>query len=520
MPDLLSPTFTLLAIGLASFIFIRYVLSMLSWEARSCGRPLPPGPPSLPIVGNIFSMPKTLAWEGYRDMSLRYGPVISFQLLGQRLMILGTADAALELLEKRSANYSDRPVSPMIELIGWEWDFGFMPYGQPWRRHRRLFWQHFHPGVVSKYHPIQRDASSRFLRKLLANPARIEDHIRYTFASSVLKTVYGIEVAERGDRIVDTVEIAMEGVAAGLTPGAFLVEYLPFLRHIPEWFPGAGFQKKLTRWRDASHLMVDLPFEEAKVAMKRSDPRSSVVGTILSTAGSSEPDEELTKNVAAIAYAGGADTTISTFQTFFLAMSLHPKVQHRARAELLAAIGPDRLPELSDRDALPFIDAIIKECLRWQNAAPIGLPHRVVEDDEYNGYFIPAGTVIFPNAWAILHNPDDYPEPDSFLPERFIKDGRLNPDVRDPATIAFGFGRRICPGRYFADAALFLNIARVLHVFDIAPPLDASGRPIRVEPKMKDGFLSYPEDCRCTIKPLSAKTEALILAAGEARPET
>ncbi|KAI0826821.1 CyP450 monooxygenase [Trametes gibbosa] len=457
-------------------------------------------------------MPKRAAWEAYRDMSQVYGDVISFRLLGQRVMILGTAKAAFELLEKRSGNYSDRPVSPMIELIGWEWGFGFMPYGQQWRRHRRLFWQHFHPGVISKYHSYQREASSKFLQKLFTTPEALEDHIRYAFASSVLKSVYGIEVAEQGDKIVDTVETAMEGVATGLTPGTFLVEYLPFLRYVPGWLPGAGFQNKLTRWRDASHAMVDLPFEEAKIAMGLSDARMSVVGTILSSQ-SAGVDEELTKNVAAIAYAGGADTTISTFQTFFLAMSLHPNVQERARAELSAVVGADRLPDISDHDALPYIDAIVKECLRWQNATPIGMPHAVVEDDEYDGYFIPAGTVMFPNAWAILHNPEEYPDPDSFLPERFIKNGRLNPDVRDPATVAFGFGRRICPGRYFADAALFLNVARVLHVFEIGPARDTNGHPVRIVPKMKDGLLSYPEDCRCTIKPLSKKAEDLILGA-------
>ncbi|KAI0662177.1 CyP450 monooxygenase [Cubamyces menziesii] len=515
MTDLSPHSLALLILGIISVLAIRYAQSVLAWKARSRGRPLPPGPKPLPIVGNVFSAPKTAPWAAYRDMCARYGDILSLQMLGQRVMIIGSAKVAFELLEKRSANYSDRPVSPMIDLIGWEWDFGFMPYGQTWRRHRRLFWQHFHPGVVSKYHTIQREASCRFLQKLLASPARLEDHIRYTFASSVLKAVYGIEVAERGDKIVDTVELAMEGVALGLTPGAFLVEYLPFLRYVPEWLPGAGFQKRLRRWRDASHTMVDLPFEEAKMAMTRSDPMASVVGTILSTAPASGPDEELTKNVAAIAYAGKLLSTISTFQTFFLAMSLHPDAQARARAELLSVVGPERLPDMADRDALPSIDAIIKECLRWQNATPLGLPHAVVEDDEYDGYFIPAGTVTFPNAWAILHDPDDYPEPDKFLPERFIKDGRLNPDVRDPATVAFGFGRRICPGRYFADAALFLNIARVLHVFEIGPPRDDAGQPIRIEPKMKDGFLSYPEDCRCTIKPLSSRAETLIQAANE-----
>ncbi|KAI8994236.1 CyP450 monooxygenase [Trametes punicea] len=488
---------------------------MWGWKARSRGHPLPPGPKSLPIVGNLFSVPKARPWEAYRDMSLQYGDIVSMQLLGQRIMIIGSGKAAFELLEKRSANFSDRPVSPMIELIGWEWDFGFMPYGSLWRQHRRLFWQHFQPGAIPKYYQIQREASIKFLRKLLTSPAQLEGHIRYALASSILKAVYGIEVAEHGDKIVETVDLAMEGVALGLTPGAFLVEYLPFLRHVPAWVPGAGFQKRLARWRNASHAMLDLPFEEAKRALKQG-ATPSIVATILSAAPSSGVDEQLTKNVAAIAYAGGADTTSSTFQTFFLAMSLYPEVQTRARAELVAFIGPDRLPDLSDRNALPYIDAIIKECLRWQNATPLGLPHAVVEDDEYDGYFIPAGTVTFPNTWAILHDPNEYPEPDSFLPERFIKDGRLNPDVRDPATVAFGFGRRICPGRYFADATLFLNVARVLHVFEIGPPLDTDGRPVRIEPKMKDGFLSYPEDCRCTIKPLSAKAEALIMSGGEA----
>ncbi len=119
---------------------------------------------------------------------------------------------------------------------------------------------------------------------------------------------------------------------------------------------------------------------------------------------------------------------------------------------------------------------------------------------------------------AVLHDPEAYPEPECFRPERFLKDGKLNPDVRDPGTAAFGFGRRfgtlsfvshtpscllthasrrrrsdsyrICPGRYFAEAALFINIARVLHVFDIGPPLDEHGEVIQVEPKMKNGILS------------------------------
>ena len=80
-------------------------------------------------------------------------------------------------------------------------------------------------------------------------------------------------------------------------------------------------------------------------------------------------------------------------------MSLHPEVCKKAQAELLAVVGPNRLPNHDDRPDLPYINAILMECLRWQNATPLGMPHAVVADDEYEGYFIPAGTVVFANVW-------------------------------------------------------------------------------------------------------------------------
>ncbi len=86
-------------------------------------------------------------------------------------------------------------------------------------------------------------------------------------------------------------------------------------------------------------------------------------------------------------------------QTFFLAMALYPEAQRKAQAELDAIIGPDRLPEFADQDSLPYIHAIVKECLRWQNVFTLGLPHRLMEDDEYKGYYIPKGSIVLGNVW-------------------------------------------------------------------------------------------------------------------------
>lgn len=82
-----------------------------------------------------------------------------------------------------------------------------------------------------------------------------------------------------------------------------------------------------------------------------------------------------------------------------MAMAIHPEVQRKAQAELDSVVGPDRLPEHADRDALPYINAIVKEALRYQNVTPLGVVHRSMADDEYNGYFLPKGTLVLPNVW-------------------------------------------------------------------------------------------------------------------------
>ena len=87
---------------------------------------------------------------------------------------------------------------------------------------------------------------------------------------------------------------------------------------------------------------------------------------------------------------------------FFAAISRNPGVQAKARAELDAVVGPDRLPTFSDRPKLPYVNAIMKETLRWHVSAPLGLPHFTTEDDEYNGYHIPRGSVVLANLWCVL----------------------------------------------------------------------------------------------------------------------
>ncbi|KAJ3008046.1 hypothetical protein NUW54_g3309 [Trametes sanguinea] len=481
-------------------------------------KPLPPGPRRSPLIGNLFNAPRARKpWVAFRHLMQTYGDIVYLEVLGRRMLLLGNPSDILEFLDKRSSITSDRAYSPLISLAGQAYNFGFMPYGQWWRRHRRMFWQQFHPGVVSRYWPIQKSRTHDFLVKLLEQPTSCQKLIRYCFSTTALKVVYNVDIDDVQDTrpsgkytfvnypvisqagggcttlwsdplgIIEEIFVGLREVTISVQ---FILESFPFVQHLPTWTPGIGkFLKQISRSRITNEHLIAREFNEARARAEINDAEDPSVVTLMlhrlaqttSSDGDARDEEEvIAKDVAGVAMEASTDTTFSTAEGFFVAMSLHPEVQQKARAELDLIVGPHRLPDFSDRDSLVYINAIVKESLRWHNVLPLGISHNTTEDTELHGYHIPASTAVVPNIWACMHDPRFYPEPERFNPDRFIRDGQLDRGALDPSDFAFGFGRRICPGRHFAEAGLFIAIASVLllHVFEIVPPLDEDGRPV------------------------------------------
>lgn len=80
-------------------------------------------------------------------------------------------------------------------------------------------------------------------------------------------------------------------------------------------------------------------------------------------------------------------------------MVAFPDVQKKAQAELDEVVGRGQMPTFTDYERLPYISALVKESLRWMPVDPVGLPHRVIQDDEYEGYHIPKGAICIANVW-------------------------------------------------------------------------------------------------------------------------
>ncbi|KAG6906360.1 hypothetical protein DXG01_014314 [Tephrocybe rancida] len=304
-----------------------------------------------------------------------------------------------------------------------------------------------------------------------------------------MATIYDSKISEGEiDRFADIVETAVTKISESFFPGAVAVNALPFLRHLPTWFPGAGFHKFAAECKVCTDEMQNYPFRHVQEKMAAGDEVSGLLARLLQRkADNSEwaHEEADIKCVTATSFVGGTDTTVSAVETFLYAMVVSYEAQKKAQDEIDRVVGNKRLPDFSDRESMPYLEAVFREVMRWHPVTPLGISHATSEDDIYKGYFIPKGTTVMPNIWAMTHDEMRYPQPDSFLPERFFdEDGKLNDD---DTVLSFGFGRRICPGRHMASSTVWLLISTILATFDIRKVKDEQGNEIPVDASYSDG---------------------------------
>ncbi|KAJ4496574.1 cytochrome P450 [Lentinula lateritia] len=484
--------------------------------------PLPPGPKRLPIVGNALDYPTDTPWVKYAEWSRQYGSDIVYaKIFNTSMVILNSEEAINDLFVKRSAIYSDRPRHIMVnELMGWSRNLHSMAYGDEWRAGRRLFYQEFNPSSSTRFRPHMLAASRELLARLLKDPEDFVEHLRHMSGSVSMDIAYGMKPQEKDDPFIACSERAVAGVVRAFVPGAFLVDMIPILRYVPEWVPGAGFQRLARLWKKETDDTFDLPWAAAKERIAKGTSGPSFTSFSLDqiaekddTPEAKAKEEEAVKNTAASMFLVGSDTNIAPLQSAFLGILSNPDAQRKAQEELDRVLGPGNLPDFSHADDLPFVTALVKEVLRWHDPAPISLTHRVTEEDIYKGYRIPKGSFVVSNLWALLHDPDVFTDPMDFKPERFLRpDGTLNPDIRDPRDVIFGIGRRYCPGRYAAYDFAWIAIASLLTVFKVTRAMDENNVPIEPSYEYTSTVISVPLPFKCAIKPRSQEAEKLIMS--------
>ncbi|ESK81499.1 cytochrome p450 [Moniliophthora roreri MCA 2997] len=473
----------------------------------------PSGPKPLPLIGNLLDLPSTKTWKVFSDWGSLYGQdLLHFEVFGQHTLVVNSRKLAHELFEKRSRIHSDRPYIAMIDLLGWRSvGFGVMPYGETWRRHRRLFQEGLRDSAIADYIPVQLEKTQEFLVNLLKDPDNFRVHIRTLAAAVIIGVMYGHDVTSTEDYYVQLAERAFGPLSTLGTPSAMLVNLFPVMRYLPAWFPGGGFQHLIRQSHGWINDMVEKPYSLVVDRINSGIEKPSLLAKYLDRYRSSGTDdlaqEKAIKQVSAMAYGAGAETTVAQLLWFFLAMAMYPEIQKKAQEEIDNVVGKDRLPTHEDRANLPYIEALLRETMRWRPVTPLAF-HAALEDDIIDGYFIPKGTALTGNIWAMSRDKAVYPDPEAFIPERFITEEGVCND--DDVNFIFGFGRRICPGRYLAIATVWRAMVSILSTFDITKAKDENGNGVGPEVEIIDGIVVNPGTFPCTITPRSDKARNLV----------
>ncbi|EIM79553.1 cytochrome P450 [Stereum hirsutum FP-91666 SS1] len=501
----LTPSFALL---LCIILFVLY--SLLQFPSRHA---LPPGPKPWPLIGNILDMPRKDESATFSQWGRTYGDIVYVRLLRRPLIILNSFEAATELMERRYTIYSDRPEFPMMNLIGHQWNLGFKPFGDEWATLRKLFTSKFSNGsALRAYQASQTASNAELLQSLLKDPNGFVEHIALRATQVVIDVTYGISVTSPNDHLIVVAERVMNAVSIALSPPLWIINPVSLVRSFMSLFGGLNSISIIRKWRSDLEELRNGPFEEAKLQLTKGHPRPSVVGNLLQDLGENgtQEAEELIRDCAAVAYGGAAETSTSSSLSFILAMVLNPSAMRKAQDELDRVVGNDRLPCFEDRPNLPYVTGMMKEVLRFHPPGVVGVPRQLKQDDEYKGYHIPAGSMVMVNIDGLMSDPSLYPEPEMFMPERYIVNGKFDCSrSTDPSRIAFGFGRRVCPGKLFAEDSLWIVIAQMLAVFTISPVDEKHPPPLSFEA----GAISRPSPFPCIIRPRSEAAKHLVESA-------
>lgn len=319
--------------------------------------------------------------------------------------------------------------------------------------------------AVRNYRPFQANESKILVRDLLLVPEDFELSIERYSVSTASIVGWGRRIDRKNDYVAQQALKMMESVNL-VIPGLYLAEAIPALLKLPSWL--YKFPSQLLMGSAIGSRYFYLLTEEGA---RKGDNFGKFM--LKSQQEHGLTDVEVAGLMGNL-IGGGVDTTSSTMISCILAMACFPDVQAKAQQEMDDVVGKERSPDWSDIDqgSLPYLTALVKEVLRWRTVTVLaGIPHANIKPVDYEGYHFPARTNFTGNMWAIHRNPLDFPEPDEFRPERFLK-GLERPYPNARGSNPFGWGRRQCSGQPMAEQGLLYSLGRMIWAFKIQPGLD------------------------------------------------
>ncbi|XP_061173512.1 cytochrome P450 2C28-like [Saccostrea echinata] len=412
---------------LACAVIILYVW----WKKTSRDSSLPPGPPTIPFLGNLLSVSPDTMLENFQTYRKKYGDVFSFLNLS---VILSS--------------------------------------GEFWKEQRTLSLN-----ALREFGFGKRSMESKILEEVDVFVHEVQSTNGQPFNMQVLITVCvsnimcSINFGERFEHNDKYFTSLIKTINENLNNGnmMFLASILPFLRYVPG--DPLKIRKALKNVDVVEEYLLKI-ISDHKESFDENNVRD-FIDVYLKKMKSEESNPNTTFDDAQLIkllgdlFVAGTETTSTALRWFAVFMIRNPEVQEKMRKEINDVIGNTRYPTINDRPNLPYTEAVLHEVLRIGCIVPLSVPHGLKTDLKYKEFIIPKDVILIPNLYFVLFDPGVFEDPEVFRPQRFLDDeGKL---INTDKVLTFSVGRRVCLGESLARMELFLFTSSMVQRFKILP---------------------------------------------------
>ncbi|KAL1328389.1 hypothetical protein AAHE18_13G369800 [Arachis hypogaea] len=459
---------------------------------------LPPCPPTLPIIGNLHHLKPRLHRTLYA-LSQTYGHIFSLWFGSRLVVVVSCPTLAQQCLTKYDTVLANRPRFLTGKYLFYNHtSLVFSSNNDHWRNLRRIATMDvLSMPRLNSFFETRRDEVTRFIRNLVADTsmgfARVQLRPRITEKSLNNMMRMHDDCSDRDDNRAGRFREIIREILS-LVDANNKSDFLPLLR----WFDFDGFVKRLKRVGEEADVFWQGLLEEHRNGEHGNNDTMIQHLLLLQKLQPNYYTDHIIKGLIQDMLLAGTNTTVLTMEWTLSALLNHPEILRKAKEEIDNHIGKDRLVDESDIPNLPYLQNIIHETLRLYSPSPLLLPHFSSDEVNIGGFTIPRDTIVLINSWAMRRDPklwgDDV---ECFKPERFEKEGEAN------KLMAFGLGRRACPGSGLANRIMGLTLGLLVQCFEWE-------RLNREEIDMREdkGFTFaklVPLEAMCKARPISKK---------------
>ncbi|THU92382.1 cytochrome P450 [Dendrothele bispora CBS 962.96] len=362
---------------------------------------LPPGPPTVPVLGNIHIFPIKFAFFRLTEWARKYGDIYSIKIGPKTIIVLSSMKAVKELIDQQSGLTCDRPKSYMADTMHEGLFTPLVGYNELWRRLRKTMHTILTPNGAAAHQSIQAAEATQLMHDMLHSPELYFTHIERYSTSVIASIVFGKHFTHFDCPEMDAIFKSIHTGVKVLEPGAHPpIDQVPILNYIPErWAKWKRLAKRGNRL--ASHIYLHM-LSICEQRIQRGEENGCFLEDIIKNKNQYELSRRQISFLGGALLDGGAHTTSAFLQSLVLCLTAFPDTQKKAQAEIDKVIGLDRVPQLEDFARLPYCSALINEMHRFRIVGPLGIPHATLDDGMYRDYFLPKESLIFINSCESL----------------------------------------------------------------------------------------------------------------------